>query len=159
MGDELWIYFAGKNTGQFSYTDPAASEPLSGIGRAVMRLDGFVSADAEYTGGEIVTPLIRFEGKTLELNLDTSGGGTVKVELLDENNKPIAGYSKDQATTLRGNSVRMPVTWGETVFFLIPGEMFCRVTGWMRNNRWVILKLNPGTLYGQAERPKKQDAA
>ena len=85
----------------------------SGIGRAIMRMDGFVSADADYTGGEVVTPLLKFQGRRLELNLDTSGGGCVKVELLDEAGKPIEGFSTEEATILWGNSVRMPVTWGD----------------------------------------------
>lgn len=114
VGDELWIYYVGKNRDHDRFPDPAASEHMTGIGRAIMRLDGFVSADADYSGGEIVTPLIRFQGKTLELNLDTSGGGSVKVELLDENNRPIAGYTKADAAPLCGNSVRLPVTWCES---------------------------------------------
>ena len=113
VGDELWIYYVGANRDHDRFPDPAASERLTGIGRAIMRLDGFVSADADYSGGEIVTPLIKFQGKTLELNLETSGGGSVKVELLDENDRPIAGYTKADATTLCGNSVRMPAAWGE----------------------------------------------
>jgi len=113
MGDELWIYYVGTNEDHDGFIDPAAPGHLTGIGRAIMRLDGFISADADYTGGEIVTPPIKFDGKSLELNLDTSGGGSVSVELLDENNQPIKGYTQAEATPLCGNSVRMPVTWGE----------------------------------------------
>jgi len=76
-----------------------------------MRLDGFVSADAGYGGGELVTPTIQFEGKRLELNLDTSAGGSAVVELLDGEGKPIEGFSRDDATPSNGNSVRMPVSW------------------------------------------------
>ena len=59
-----------------------------------------------------ITPLIKFSGKRLELNVDTSGGGSVIVELLDDHDKPIPGFSKDDATPTNGNSVRMPVRWG-----------------------------------------------
>jgi 2-keto-4-pentenoate hydratase len=86
---------------------------FSGIGRAVMRLDGFVSADAGYGGGELVTPAIRFEGTQLELNLDTGGGGAVKVEIQDRLGRPIVNYAETDASYLCGNSVRMPVRWGE----------------------------------------------
>ena len=78
-----------------------------------MRLDGFISADADYTGGELTTPPVKFTGKELQLNVDTGGGGSVRVELLDEHGKPIAGYTEADATLLSGNSVRMLVTWGE----------------------------------------------
>ena len=112
MGDELWIYYVGSNR-KHRYVKTSVQEELDGVGLAILRLDGFVSADARYSGGEIVTPLIKFEGKKLELNLDTSGGGCVKVELQDQNGKPIAGFTEADSTPHCGNSVRMPVTWGQ----------------------------------------------
>ncbi len=114
MGDELWFYFAGSNqdhSGQLAY---GAEKLKSGIGRAVMRLDGFVSLDTDYKGGEIVTPLIKFKGKSLELNLQTSGGGSAYVEILDQNNQPLKDYTQADALPLNGNSVRMPVKWKNT---------------------------------------------
>jgi len=114
MGDELWIYYVGSNRDHDQYIDAAADgKHLTGISRAVLRLDGFVSADVGYTGGEITTPLLKFSGKRLELNVETSGGGSVIVELLNENGKPIPGFSKDDAIPVNGNSVRMPVRWGD----------------------------------------------
>jgi len=76
-------------------------------------LDGFISADASCEGGELITPPLLFEGETLELNLDTSAGGSVRVELLDQDGKPIEQFTAAEATQLNGNSVRMPVSWGE----------------------------------------------
>jgi hypothetical protein len=112
MGDELWIYYAGANSDHAGNVDAASNgEELTGISRAVLRLDGFVSADAEYTGGELTTPLIRFAGKRLELNVNTGAGGSVLVELLDEKDQPIEGYSKSDAVSVNGNSVRGPVRW------------------------------------------------
>ena len=113
MGDELWIYYSGTNRDHDGLLDPAAEGHLSGIGRAIMRLDGFVSADAEYGGGEIVTPVVRFEGAQLELNVDTGGGGSVLVELQEAAGRPIAGYTEKEAAFVCGNSVRMPVCWGK----------------------------------------------
>ena len=113
MGDQLWIYYWGSNRDTTLIVDPAASKQLAGISRAIMRLDGFVSADADYTGGEIVTRLIQFHGNRLELNVDTAAGGSVLVELLDEAGEPIQGFTRSEATVLWGNSVRMPVSWGD----------------------------------------------
>jgi len=120
MGDEIWIYYAGTNEDRTSRDrdqriDPQAPDGarLGGISRAVMRLDGFVSVDAPYEGGEFRTPPIRFEGSRLELNLDTAGGGSVKVEILDADGAPIPGFSSTDATPLTGNDVRMPVRWGD----------------------------------------------
>jgi hypothetical protein len=85
---------------------------MAAIDRAILRLDGFVSADADYTGGEIITPLLTFAGSRLELNVNPGAGGSIQVELLDENDKPIKGYTRDDATALYENSVCLPVTWG-----------------------------------------------
>ena len=113
MGDQIWIYVAGINMEHNGNIDPAAGGQVrTGIGRAILRLDGFVSADAPYEGGEFVTVPLRHEGDTLELNLDTSGGGYAQVELLDEGGKPIPGYTRAEASLLCGNSVKMPVSWG-----------------------------------------------
>ena len=118
MDDELWIYYVGTNQDRTSRPseeriDPGASdgERLSAISRAVMRLDGFVSADAPYEGGELVTPLLRFDGARLELNVDTAAGGSVRVELLSADGEPIPGFTQAEATPVNGNSVRMPVRW------------------------------------------------
>ena len=112
MGDEIWIYYSGTNRDHDGLLDPEGKGHLSGIGRAILRLDGFVSADAGYGGGEIVTPAVRFEGERLELNLDTGGGGAVRVELQDAEGRPLSGYTERDASWICGNSVRMPVRWG-----------------------------------------------
>ncbi|MBI85464.1 MAG: hypothetical protein CMJ81_19905 [Planctomycetaceae bacterium] len=116
MGDELWIYYRGSNQDHDNIIDPAANGKLmTGIGRAVLRLDGFVSADADHTGGQITTPPLTFQGKHLELNVDTSGGGSVFVELLDQDGQPIAGFSRHETVPVNGNSVRMPVHWNSDI--------------------------------------------
>ena len=113
MGDEIWIYYVGTSRDRSGQTD--ASAPMrSAISRAVMRLDGFVSADASYEGGELTTPPLRFSGNRLELNVDTSAGGGVRVELLDAEGNPLPGLSGNASPWLVGNSVRMPVVWSET---------------------------------------------
>lgn len=115
VGDELWLYYAGRNVEHgpppSNIPDPAALEPKEAISRAIMRLDGFVSADVEYTGGELITSPLVFEGDRLLLNLDTSGGGEIKVELQDEKGGPVEGYTLKDARPLNGNAVDMPARW------------------------------------------------
>ena len=86
-------------------------EILSGVSRAVMRLDGFISVDAPYQGAELITKPLQFRGKRLQLNVDTGAGGSIRVELLDANGDPLEGFSGKEAPFLLGNSVRLPVTW------------------------------------------------
>jgi len=111
MGDELWLYYWGTNENHSLQIDSAAKKLDAAVTRAVMRLDGFVSADASYSGGTLTTPPMIFEGSGLELNLDTSAGGVAQVEVCDANGKPIAGYTLADADVLNGNNVRMPVRW------------------------------------------------
>ena len=107
VGDEIWIYYVGGNTDHDGFVDPACSRRLSGIGRAVMRLDGFVSADAGYRVGELTTKPIIFEGNHLELNVDTSAGGSMQVEVLDGEGSPIEGFARNDSQPMYGNSVAM----------------------------------------------------
>lgn len=123
MEDEIWFYYAGVNYDRANRTDPAApnGSHIGGIGRAVLRLDGFAALDAPYEGGEFTTPALIFDGSRLELNIDTSAGGSVRVELLDAQGTPIAGYSGADSTWHVGNSVRMPVTWPNSTLSHLAG--------------------------------------
>jgi len=42
---------------------------------------------------------------------EPGGGGSVEVELLDEQEQPIQGYARNESQIINGNSVRMPVRW------------------------------------------------
>lgn len=125
MGDEIWIYYVGSNRehGPSGEVDPTAGRELSGIGRAVLRLDGFASVAGDYEGGWFTTPPLRFEGDRLELNVDAAGGGSVEVELLDVAGNPIEGFTLEEAMPITCNSVRLPVEWrGNGKLNLLAGE-------------------------------------
>ncbi len=111
MGGELWIYYFGQNIDHSHRLDPAAKGREAAISRAVMRVDGFVSADADYEGGWFLSPPLRFNGSRLELNLDTGAGGMAKVEILEESGKLIPGFTLADADPLNGNKVRMTASW------------------------------------------------
>ncbi len=59
----------------------------------------------------LTTPSIRFEGKRLTLNLDTSAGGEAFVEIRDLQGNPIDGFSLEDSDHLGGNNVAFPVSW------------------------------------------------
>jgi hypothetical protein len=73
-GDDIYQYYGGT---PFTHGDYELERDccMGAIRRVVQRLDGFVSADAPHTGGEIVTPLLRFMGSRLQLNVDCSALG------------------------------------------------------------------------------------
>ena len=119
VGDELWIYYSGRgythdeswllNTGKTEWDELKTRQ--SGIFRATMRRDGFVSADAGYGGGEFTTPVLQFGGARLELNCDGAAGGWLKVEIQDPDGQPLPGYGLADAVAVVGNSTCKPVKW------------------------------------------------
>ncbi|MCP4783284.1 MAG: hypothetical protein GY903_00395 [Fuerstiella sp.] len=80
---------------------------------ATLRLDGFVSLDADEGGGVFTTKRLTASGEQLLLNVDAHAGGTVKVEVLDDDGQPLTGFNLPDCVELTGKSVRQPVTWHE----------------------------------------------
>jgi hypothetical protein len=79
--------------------------------RYTLRLDGFVSVQAPMSGGELVTKPISFTGKTLRLNFATSAAGSLRVELQDEQGKPLPGFSLDDCEEIFGDTLDRSVQW------------------------------------------------
>ena len=75
------------------------------------RLDGFISADFDYGGGTLLTPVMKFNGDHLELNVDTGAMGHMKVELRDQQDKPLPGYSLADCEEIGGNFIDTMVRW------------------------------------------------
>ena len=79
--------------------------------RYTQRLDGFVSAQATLSGGELTSKTISFEGKCLEINYSTSAAGSILTEIQDGNGRAIEGFDLANSATLFGDSVSQKVTW------------------------------------------------
>jgi hypothetical protein len=82
--------------------------------RYTMRIDGFVSASAPMAGGEVVTKPLIFEGGNLALNLETSGAGSVQVEVQEPDGTPIPGFRLADCPEIYGDHLRFVVRWGQT---------------------------------------------
>jgi hypothetical protein len=109
MGDSLWVFFSGYNVAHNKEQDLL---PCDGArGRAELRLDGFISADAACTGGELITRPLVFAGGCLQLNMDTSAGGSVRVELQDATGRPVPGFGEAEANEINGNYLRATASW------------------------------------------------
>lgn len=109
-GAEIWQYYVGSDFTHGAY-DVGKGKNLGAISRVVQRLDGFVSADAAYTGGTLTTVPVAFSGKRLQLNIDTGVAGSAKVEILDADGKPVPGFTLAEADVINGNYVAHAVTW------------------------------------------------
>jgi hypothetical protein len=80
--------------------------------RYSLRIDGFVSVSAGFDGGELVTKPLIFDGEELVLNYATSAGGSVQVEVQDQDGQPIDGFGIERSDTLFGDELCRQVTWG-----------------------------------------------
>jgi len=109
VGDELWVYYNGQNVAHNK--EQSTVKPTGTYTRAVLRLDGFISARAAYTGGELITRPLVFAGSKLRLNVNTGAGGTVRVEMQDASGKPIRGFTAADCDEINGNYIRVDVTW------------------------------------------------
>jgi hypothetical protein len=127
MGDELWFYYTGSKSrtppykmwpdgrmrNQKDLTPEEKADFEDGwiaVCLATLRLDGFVSLDAGKRGGHVLTKPLKLAGSKLFLNLDAPEGHA-RVEILDEQGKPIAGFAGEDAAEVTGDGVRLPVQW------------------------------------------------
>lgn len=126
-GDKMYMYYFGRNYGHgwgridehgernnrlLKKAGLAPTKPICAISRVVFRRDGFISIRGDYTGGEFITPALRFTGNHLEINVDTSALGDLRVEIQDETGKYIPGYSLEDSDRVHtANEIRRIVTW------------------------------------------------
>ncbi len=114
-GNYLYQYYnsSGRlHDGAFLHAEYQNAAPqMGGIGIVRQRLDGFVSADVDYKGGWLQTPMLKFTGNRLRLNIDTGAMGTAFVELRDAHERPIPGFGLADCEEIGGNFVNHLVKW------------------------------------------------
>ena len=85
--------------------------PTVHIRRYTLRPDGFVSVRGPYEGGELVTRALKFSGRKLYINFSTSAVGSLRLELLDVDGKPLPGFGLQNFPELYGDKIDAPVAW------------------------------------------------
>lgn len=98
--NEMSVYVQ-RNYGQTSHS----------LQRFTLRTDGFASLHAGYGAGELVTKLLTFDGNRLVMNCSTSAAGGIRVEMLDADGRPIAGFSLADCDEIIGDEIERTVTW------------------------------------------------
>jgi hypothetical protein len=83
----------------------------STLRRYTLRLDGFVSVNAGWEGGELITKPLIFDGQLLNLNFATSAAGEIRVEIQDAAGDLIPGFSEDDCIPQFGDTVYRVVHW------------------------------------------------
>ena len=85
--------------------------PSCRLRRATLRTDGFVSVNAPYAGGELVTRPLTFEGQELVINYATSAVGSLSVEMQGVAGQPLEGYSLTESIEIFGDEIERVVAW------------------------------------------------
>lgn len=104
-GNTLRLYYGG-----FDDTHAQVNNWHGKIGLATLRKDGFASLDAGAAEGVLTTRRLGGAAGPLHVNY-RAAGGSLKVEILDENGQVIPGYGLDECSALQGDSVEQAVTW------------------------------------------------
>ncbi len=122
-GNELYLYYVASDIQHGWGRDDRNNRLLTEAGlapqrrevvisRVVARMDGFISARAAYTGGEFTTPPMRFKGRELVLNVDTSATGLLRCELQDEQGTPIDGFKLEDCDLVHtSNEIHRVMRW------------------------------------------------
>jgi len=79
--------------------------------RYAIRLDGFVSMNADYGGGEFTTKPLLFDGAALTVNYATSAAGSLRVEIQDGSGVPIPGFTLEDAVEYYGDATDQALSW------------------------------------------------
>ncbi|NSW55903.1 MAG: hypothetical protein HPY44_07820 [Armatimonadetes bacterium] len=111
-GNWLYQYYGGYEISHGKGAETRrAKKRFGSICALRQRIDGFVSVDADFTGGIFVTPPVKFEGERLVLNIDCSALGGCRVGLLDAGGRPIPGFTPDDCDVIYANNPSRTVTW------------------------------------------------
>ncbi len=105
VGDSLYFYSSGRRLSDIMWDSHTST------GLAMLRRDGFASmSNNDNRGGYLVTEKVNFDGNYLFVNIDASEG-ELHVEILDENDKPIKGFTKKDCIAIKENSTKKRISW------------------------------------------------
>jgi hypothetical protein len=104
VGDEVFCYYGGYARGH-----KVERFKERQIGFARMKRDRFVVRVADEKGGTLRTPVLTVDGPAMTVNANVTG--ELRVALLDPSAKPIDGFSANDCTPLRGDSVDHKLQW------------------------------------------------
>jgi hypothetical protein len=80
------------------------------IGVSVLRRDGFASLDAGASVGTVTTRPVTFSGSRLFVNVDCPRG-ELSAEVLDENGKVIAPFTRAACKPVSADKTQVSVVW------------------------------------------------
>jgi hypothetical protein len=93
------------------YYDEHYDRPTNHLQRYTIRTDGFVSINAKYQVGELLTKPLTFEGRALVINYSTSAVGSVQVEIQNADGTPVEGFTLADCPEVFGDEIERVVAW------------------------------------------------
>jgi len=105
VGGWLFFYYGGWD-GPHNATDSNAN-----IGLAMLRLDGFCSMHAGGEEGWLISRREPFYVPRVTINAKTNENGYVVAEILDRQNQPIPGFTRDDCVAFSGDATAHLLAW------------------------------------------------
>jgi hypothetical protein len=153
MGDELWFYYGGNGYGHHDWysewwregTKPPDSMDVNKVGfflgLAKLRLDGFCSLNAgPVREGIFITRQLGSEGTGVVINAECGPGGYIDVEVMNQADEVIPGYSRKEFDRFTGDAVRHQLSWQSKTS--VPSEPYRRLVFYMRNAKVYSLQFS-----------------
>jgi len=81
-----------------------------GIGLATIRPDGFASLNAPYDEGRVTLKPLLYRGTQLQVNAKANFG-ELTVEVLDERQAVIPGFTREECQPMRADSLEHTMRW------------------------------------------------
>lgn len=119
----LYIYYSGVGA-----PHGACQEALEVGFRARLRMDGFLSLNADARHGSLITRPFVLQGDHIEMNAACYGNGEMVAELCEPyyhetEGKPVEGFTAADFDLFRGDSIRHRLSWrGKTELSILRGK-------------------------------------
>jgi len=93
------------------YLNTTWGQPTRSYRRFSLRLDGFASLNAPFSGGTMITKPFTFEGKKLAINYSTSARGHIRLQFETPQGEVIEGFELKHCHEFIGNEIERHVTF------------------------------------------------
>jgi len=153
VGDELWLYYGASGFGHHDWYINGFLEGLNVpevkdvskvgffLGLAKLRLDGFCSLNAgPVREGILITRPLASPGSEIVMNAECGEGGSIDVEVYDQADVVLPGYSRKDFDHFTGNAVRQRLSWQSRT--KVPVQPFRRLVFYMRNAKLYSLSFS-----------------
>jgi hypothetical protein len=91
VGDEQWFYYSGRTYRHSPYKGKDTGPFYGAIGLAKIKRGRFVSLQASYNGGSIMTKPLRFNGSHLFVN-GNARFGSIEITIFNQKGEPLSGF-------------------------------------------------------------------